>query len=196
MREERGRGGTFWWGHIEGILTQRKSQKDARWQTLLSPGPCGLQPPWPWLGSWTNWRLSTFWCWVEQAGADGAAWTKMCNLVWLILALELPGQQWVAAIPSWKGQVLWVPFCHSCFILSLVECKVWWSYYLIPVFVGVCFTLPNRLSPCCLSSWERLTAATQATFTLTHPHHILAIIISCLCMETSPPQWSKTWPSQ
>lgn len=113
----------------------------------------------------------------------------MCNLVWFILALELPGQQWVAAIPSWKGQVLWVPFC---FILSMVvlEHKVRWSYYLIPVFVGICFTLPNLLCPCCLSSWERLTAVTQATFT--YPHCILAIIISRLCMETSPPQWSKT----
>ena len=77
----------------------------------------------------------------------------MCNLVWFILALELPSQQWVAAIPSWKGQVLWVPFC---FILSMVvlEHKVRWSYYLIPVFVGICFTLPNLLCPCCLSSWE------------------------------------------
>ena len=127
---------------------------------------------------------------AEQAGADGAAWTKMCNLVWLILALELPGQQWVAA-PSWKGQVLWVPFCHSCFILSIVlEHKVWWSYYLIPVFVGICFTLPNLLYPWCLSSWERLTVVAQATFTLTPPHPCHHNQLPC--METSPPQWSKT----
>lgn len=50
---------------------------------------------------------------VEEAGVNEAAEPKtLCN----------PGQlcqQWVAAIPSWEGQVPWVLFCRPCLILSM-----------------------------------------------------------------------------
>ena len=71
--EGRGRGGAFWWGRIEGILTQRESRRllggrPSYHQVLVGYGHLD-----PGLGHGLIGDCLHFGCWVEQAGVDGAA---------------------------------------------------------------------------------------------------------------------------
>lgn len=176
---------------MEGILTQRESRRllggrSSYHQVLVGYGPLD-----PGLGHGLIGDCLHFGCWVEQAGVDGAAWTKKCNPVWVILPLELPGQQWVAAIPSWKGQVLWVPFYHPYFVLSMAvlatqHCII--LFLCLYELVLLCLVF-YPLAACLQERGSQLSL--RQPLRLFPPHPILVVISSCLCMETSPSQWSR-----
>lgn len=134
--------------------------------------------------------------WVQQAGVDGAAGTKTpCNPLWVIQALELCGQlcqQGGGSNPFLEETGAFGSFLPPLlsFVMAASEYKAKRSYALC--LYGFVFSLSKLLSLSHLSSRERLTAVTQASFHLFISQPILVSISSCLCMETSFSQWFRT----
>lgn len=94
-----------------------------------------------------------------------------------LLALEPPCgfcEQWGAAIPSWKEQVLWVPFYYSCLVLSIavLKYKAKSSYNCIPLLIWMCFfsVQPSVPEPLVFKR-EAHRNHTGNLYTFPHPAH-------------------------